>query len=436
MAPRGTRSAPKRKATTTAAEPAAKKAKTTAAPNTSKKVTARSAILAAGKANPVAKKSSTAAVKKAAPKSTTVASKKAPTKAPATASNKATPKATATASTKATPKSTATASKKARTTSTATATKKAPTKATASAAKKAAAPAKATATTTKKRKRDDEEDDDDKDDEEKEEEVKKAARPAKKVKAKVVINDVPVQKLDVYVFGEGSSGELGLGIAKTAIDVKRPRLNPLLSAKDVGVVQIATGGMHVLALTKDSHILTWGVNDHGALGRDTAWDGGMEDIADNKSNSDSDDASDSGLNPRESTPTAIPSDCFPAGTVFVKVAAGDSLSLALTDDGHVYGWGTFRVSQFLSFLEESTNIAPGQRRHRGLFQNIPYSEHSSPHPRPNQRHWHRLRRKPRARARHQRQRLYLGLRRAKPTRLSCCPSYPRRRSRPSPPTLA
>ncbi len=387
MAPRGTRSAPKRKATTTAAEPAAKKAKTTAAPNTSKKVTARSAILAAGKANPVAKKSSTAAVKKAAPKSTTVASKKAPTKAPATVSNKATPKATATASTKATPKSTATASKKARTTSTATATKKAPTKATASAAKKAAAPAKATATTTKKRKRDDEEeDDDDKDDEEKEEEVKKAARPAKKVKAKVVINDVPVQKLDVYVFGEGSSGELGLGIAKTAIDVKRPRLNPLLSAKDVGVVQIATGGMHVLALTKDSHILTWGVNDHGALGRDTAWDGGMEDIADNKSNSDSDDASDSGLNPRESTPTAIPSDCFPAGTVFVKVAAGDSLSLALTDDGHVYGWGTFRVSQFLSFLEESTNIAPGQRRHRGLFQNIPYSEHSSPHPRLDQRH--------------------------------------------------
>lgn len=388
MAPRGTRSAPKRKATTTAAEPAAKKAKTTAAPNTSKKVTARSAILAAGKANPVAKKSSTAAVKKAAPKSTTVASKKAPTKAPATASNKATPKATATASTKATPKSTATASKKARTTSTATGTKKAPTKAMASAAKKAAAPAKATATTTKKRKRDDEEeeDDDDKDDEEKEEEVKKAARPAKKVKAKVVINDVPVQKLDVYVFGEGSSGELGLGIAKTAIDVKRPRLNHLLSAKDVGVVQIATGGMHVLALTKDSHILTWGVNDHGALGRDTAWDGGMEDIADNKSNSDSDDASDSGLNPRESTPTAIPSDCFPAGTVFVKVAAGDSLSLALTDDGHVYGWGTFRVSQFLSFLEESTNIAPGQRRHRGLFQNIPYSEHSSPHPRPDQRH--------------------------------------------------
>lgn len=373
MASTGTRSASKRKATTTAAEPAAKKAKITAAPNTSKKITARSATLAAGKANRVVKQSSTAPAKKAAPKSTAIASKKAPTKAIAAASKKATPKSTATV----------TASKKAPTKSTATTTKKTQAKATASATKKAAAPAKATATTTKKRKRDDDEDGEDED---KEEEVKKAARPVKKVKAKVVINEVPTQKLDVYVFGEGSSGELGLGTAKTAIDVKRPRLNPLLSAKDVGVVQIAAGGMHVLALTNDGNILTWGVNDHGALGRDTAWDGGMKDVADNESNSDSDDASDSGLNPRESTPTAIPSDCFPAGTVFVKVAAGDSLSLALTDDGQVYGWGTFRVGQSLASLDQSTNIAPGQRRHRGLFQNIPCSDHSSAHPRPNQGH--------------------------------------------------
>lgn len=380
MASTGTRSASKRKATTAAAEPAAKKAKITAAPNTSKKITARSATLAAGKANRVVKQSSTAPAKKAAPKSTAIASKKAPTKAIAAASKKATPKSTATA--------TATASKKAPTKSTATTTKKAPAKATASATKKAAAPAKATATTTKKRKRDDDEDGEDEDgeDEDKEEEVKKAAHPVKKVKAKVVINEVPTQKLDVYVFGEGSSGELGLGTAKTAIDVKRPRLNPLLSAKDVGVVQIAAGGMHVLALTNDGNILTWGVNDHGALGRDTAWDGGMKDVADNESNSDSDDASDSGLNPRESTPTAIPSDCFPAGTVFVKVAAGDSLSLALTDDGQVYGWGTFRVGQSLASLDQSTNIAPGQRRHRGLFQNIPCSDHSSAHPRSNQGH--------------------------------------------------
>ena len=163
-----------------------------------------------------------------------------------------------------------------------------------------------------------------------------------KGKAKIVINQRPTQRLDVYVFGEGSSSELGLGTAKNAIDVKRPRLNPLLSAEQVGVVHIACGGMHVAALTHDNKILTWGVNDQGALGRDTAWEGGLKDMDEN--DSDDSDKSDSGLNPAESNPTAVPTSSFPEGTQFVKLAAGDSHTLALTDDGHVYGWGTFRVS--------------------------------------------------------------------------------------------
>lgn len=166
---------------------------------------------------------------------------------------------------------------------------------------------------------------------------------APKLKPKVVINHAPTTRLNVYVCGEGSSGELGLGPARNAVDVKRPRLNPLLPANEVGVVQVAVGGMHCIALTHDNKILTWGVNDQGALGRDTTWEGGYKDVDDNKSDSDSDDESDSGLNPRESTPTAIPPESFPEGTVFVEVAAGDSSSFALTDDGQVYGWGTFRV---------------------------------------------------------------------------------------------
>ncbi|KAJ9284567.1 hypothetical protein DTO021C3_7798 [Paecilomyces variotii] len=169
-----------------------------------------------------------------------------------------------------------------------------------------------------------------------------APPPARKPKPKVVINQPPTTRLNVYVCGEGSSGELGLGTAKNAVDVKRPRLNANLSAETVGVVQVAVGGMHCVALTHDNKILTWGVNDQGALGRDTTWEGSYKDIDDNKSDSDSDDDSDSGLNPHESTPTAIPSEAFPEGTVFAEVAAGDSSSFALTDDGLVYGWGTFR----------------------------------------------------------------------------------------------
>ena len=172
--------------------------------------------------------------------------------------------------------------------------------------------------------------------------VKPKITKPKAAKPKIVINEPPTQRLNVFVFGEGSSSELGLGTAKTAIDVKRPRLNPLLPSGDVGVVHVACGGMHVAAITHDNKLLTWGVNDQGALGRDTTWDGGLKDMDDNKS--DASDDSDSGLNPVESIPTAIPASSFPEGTTFVQLSAGDSHTLALTDEGLVYGWGCFRVS--------------------------------------------------------------------------------------------
>ena len=170
----------------------------------------------------------------------------------------------------------------------------------------------------------------------------KAIKKPRVVKEKVIINIPPTQKLNVYVFGEGSNGELGLGTASNAVDVKRPRLNPNLPASTVGVVQVAVGGMHVAALTHDNKILTWGVNDQGALGRETAFEGKLKDA--DADDDESDDDGDSGLNPNESTPTAIPSTAFPEGTIFTEIAAGDSSTFAVTDDGSVYGWGTFRVS--------------------------------------------------------------------------------------------
>ena len=151
------------------------------------------------------------------------------------------------------------------------------------------------------------------------------------------INKTPDQPLNVYVFGEGSNAELGLGPEKTSIDVKRPRLNPKLKADEVGVVALSCGGMHTLAVTQDGAVYSWGVNDNGALGRDTKWEGGLRDM-DDEDSSDSEDG-DSGMNPLESTPAKVD---FPPNTKIVQVSAGDSISLALTDDGQVYGWGCFR----------------------------------------------------------------------------------------------
>jgi Alpha-tubulin suppressor and related RCC1 domain-containing proteins len=174
-------------------------------------------------------------------------------------------------------------------------------------------------------------------------------RPRERAPGLTIENKASTTRLDVYVFGEGSSGELGLG-PKNSIDVKRPRLNPLLDAEKVGVVDLATGGMHVAALTFDGKILTWGVNDNYALGRNTSWEGGLKDMDAAEDDSASSDTSDIELNPHESTPTAIPKNGFPPNTTIVSVTAGNSATFALTQEGRVYGWGTFVVSGIASFF--------------------------------------------------------------------------------------
>jgi regulator of chromosome condensation len=190
-----------------------------------------------------------------------------------------------------------------------------------------------------------------------------APKPPPKKKALLAINIAPTQKLDIFVFGEGSAGELGLGAAKDSagrkpVDVKRPRLNERLSAKDVGVVQMAVGGMHCAALTFDNRILTWGVNDQGALGRETAQEGKMKDITqkdDDDSDSDSDDDGE-GLNPTEAEPREVDPAHFPEGALFAQLVASDSATFALTVDGLVYGWGTFRVSLEILCFYTNSNI--------------------------------------------------------------------------------
>ncbi|OIW24638.1 RCC1/BLIP-II protein, partial [Coniochaeta ligniaria NRRL 30616] len=181
--------------------------------------------------------------------------------------------------------------------------------------------------------------------------AKKAAPAHKERKPLKAINEPPTTVLDVYVFGAGENGELGLGAdrfeGKRPKEVKRPRLNHNLKGK--GVVQIGCGGMHVVALTKDNKLLTWGVNDNCALGRNTQWDGGLRDV----DAEEEDDPEESGLNPLESTPMEVDTSEIEENTTFVQVVGSDSASFALTSEGKVYGWGTFRASDgILGFTEK------------------------------------------------------------------------------------
>ena len=217
----------------------------------------------------------------------------------------------------------------------------------ASTAKKAtkAASTKTTSAAGKKRAREE--------DEESRKEEPAPKRPAAPKRPGPAINAAPTDKLKVFVFGEGSSGELGLGHMneenKKVIDVKRPRLNPNLLPEDVGVVQVSAGGMHVVALTHDNKILTWGVNDQGALGRSTKTGEQFKDI---DAEDDEDDLN-SGLNSLEAAPAEVDYINVPEGTIFTKVAAGDSITMALTSTGLVYGCGTFRGNEgVLGFSKE------------------------------------------------------------------------------------
>ncbi|KAL3470437.1 regulator of chromosome condensation 1/beta-lactamase-inhibitor protein II [Aspergillus californicus] len=163
-----------------------------------------------------------------------------------------------------------------------------------------------------------------------------AARSHKRQGAPPNLNNPPTKRLDVYVFGTNCDGELGVGGKSEKTEIPRPVLNPNLAADTVGVVHLAVGGVHSAALTHDNQILTWGVNDEGALGRDTKPDTTIGP----SSGGEYDEVGAARMN--EATPKPVDPLCFPRDTVFTQLAATGSATFALTATGSVYGWGTFR----------------------------------------------------------------------------------------------
>ncbi|MET0553063.1 MAG: chitobiase/beta-hexosaminidase C-terminal domain-containing protein, partial [Vicinamibacteria bacterium] len=110
----------------------------------------------------------------------------------------------------------------------------------------------------------------------------------------------------VYGFGFGTDGQLGLGTPTT-------RQTPTLLSL-TGVTALAAGERHALALKADGTVWAWGDNDYGQLG--------------------------SGATPpvaaQENSPVPVQG---LEGRTIVGIAAGALHSVALDSDGRVWAWG-------------------------------------------------------------------------------------------------
>mmetsp|Transcript_12295 Transcript_12295/g.23892 ORF Transcript_12295/g.23892 Transcript_12295/m.23892 type:complete len:561 (-) Transcript_12295:219-1901(-) len=111
--------------------------------------------------------------------------------------------------------------------------------------------------------------------------------------------------MQVYAWGRGEDGQLGLG---DACDQFKPRLIESLSEKEVSSVVCGSG--HTVVLSKDGEVYTWGRGDDGRLGH-----------------------GDQGWKHEPRLVTAIKS------KVVAQVTCGSYHTAAVTDTGELYTWG-------------------------------------------------------------------------------------------------
>ncbi|XP_067139525.1 regulator of chromosome condensation-like [Centruroides vittatus] len=115
---------------------------------------------------------------------------------------------------------------------------------------------------------------------------------------------------DILVCGENAFGQIGFDPDDIS-EVVRPKL----LSTDHNVVDIAAGAMHNIFLTDKGEVYTFGLNDEGQLGRTT--------------------------NDEEASTLYKPGKVDIPEKV-VHITAGEMHSAALTENGKVFIWGTFR----------------------------------------------------------------------------------------------
>ena len=114
----------------------------------------------------------------------------------------------------------------------------------------------------------------------------------------------------VWAWGDGAQGKLGNGGTET-------KYTPVQVSGLTDVTAVAPGYNHTLALKEDGTVWAWGYNQYGQLGN-----------------------GESGLSATRTVPEQV------YGLTGVKaIAAGDSFSIALKEDGTVWSWGRNNYGQ-------------------------------------------------------------------------------------------
>lgn len=124
---------------------------------------------------------------------------------------------------------------------------------------------------------------------------------------------IPPDEGDVYGFGFNEKRQLGLG---HRYNLETPQVNKTLKAAGARVVKICCGQQHVLALTANGEVWSWGLGVFGQLGHGETHDEGV--------------------------PKRIAA--FDGKRV-LDIGCGANHSLALTEDGKIFSWGSSEYGQ-------------------------------------------------------------------------------------------
>lgn len=154
-------------------------------------------------------------------------------------------------------------------------------------------------------------------------------------------NNHPRPANQLFVWGAGNFGQFGWGadqlgefaIPKRNTYFEKKMEEGVFGGEGAGLEAIAAGGLHTLFIDEKGTVWSCGVNDDAALGRVT------KDVPD---------PDNPGKFIHIDELTAVPyplQSLVDEGFRAVRIAAGDSISAAISDDGELRVWGSFRAAE-------------------------------------------------------------------------------------------